>query len=526
MYRQQHSLRSNTQKGQALVLAVGLFAIAGIMFFLMFNSGRAVNEKINLVNAADSAAYSGAQIAARNLNFMAYTNRAMIANEVAIGHLFSYEVELQVLGQVFDKGFNSGGQLGGLVSAIYQQLFPLFSQDAGAANLELFMEGAEWLAGMMIVLYDINNDRYSGFQDQAFASLVRPNSAGNTVINDTMTAIARTYEAQPNSLIKVNDETTFNAFQGDDVPVSTTQAIEEAVSINENICSMILFANPSGAPLGDGRIVDGSRGDLCAGLSGGNANPDTVDDNGLMIAAIQATYQDPNNYTGGIWINDRNVLDYNVEADGQIWGTGTRVGQTTMEFRNNQMNWFAQDDSLTLNLDTQHTFNHSSDATSTIQSFSNSMNWLNVMLLNLLGLCNNSQVSCSELRNAQYDSIQRFAALNAERESAFVTAFLEQSNCSDGIGTDENGQPLEGWRNNMTSLDEKRQFCGPEQNVYAIARAEVFYERPDCYGNSQACTTESLGFQPPGVNQREAPNLFNPFWQVRLVQDPPPVAGG
>ncbi|WP_461429621.1 pilus assembly protein TadG-related protein, partial [Ketobacter sp.] len=60
MYRRNKFLTSSTQHGQALVLAIALFAVAGVMFFLMFNSGRAVNEKINLVNAADSAAYSGA----------------------------------------------------------------------------------------------------------------------------------------------------------------------------------------------------------------------------------------------------------------------------------------------------------------------------------------------------------------------------------------------------------------------------------------------------------------------------------
>jgi hypothetical protein len=47
-------------------------------------------EKSRLVNAADGAAYSGAVWAARNMNFMAYTNRAMIANHVAVGHYVSY----------------------------------------------------------------------------------------------------------------------------------------------------------------------------------------------------------------------------------------------------------------------------------------------------------------------------------------------------------------------------------------------------------------------------------------------------
>ena len=83
--RRNFSKFKSSQSGQSLVLAMGLFLVASVTAFLVFNSGRAVNEKINLVSAADAAAYSGAQIAARQLNFMAYTNRAMMANEVSVG---------------------------------------------------------------------------------------------------------------------------------------------------------------------------------------------------------------------------------------------------------------------------------------------------------------------------------------------------------------------------------------------------------------------------------------------------------
>ena len=87
-------LYRSKQKGQMLPVVIAVFLVAVVMFFAVFNSGRAVNEKINLVNAADAAAFSGAQVAARHLNFMAYTNRAMIANEAAIGHLYSFQVEV------------------------------------------------------------------------------------------------------------------------------------------------------------------------------------------------------------------------------------------------------------------------------------------------------------------------------------------------------------------------------------------------------------------------------------------------
>lgn len=51
--------------------------------------GELVNRKMRLVNAVDAAAYSGALLEARALNFDAYMQRAMIANECAIAQAVS-----------------------------------------------------------------------------------------------------------------------------------------------------------------------------------------------------------------------------------------------------------------------------------------------------------------------------------------------------------------------------------------------------------------------------------------------------
>ncbi len=61
-----------------------LVAAAAVVFF-MFNSGQLVQEKIRLTNTADAVAYSAGVLEARVLNYDAYTNRAIIANEIAIG---------------------------------------------------------------------------------------------------------------------------------------------------------------------------------------------------------------------------------------------------------------------------------------------------------------------------------------------------------------------------------------------------------------------------------------------------------
>ncbi|WP_229519347.1 pilus assembly protein TadG-related protein [Massilia rhizosphaerae] len=69
----------------------GLFALAGglIALFFLFNTGQLTAEKTKLVNTADAVAYSAGVMHARALNFAAYTNRALIANEVLIAQAVS-----------------------------------------------------------------------------------------------------------------------------------------------------------------------------------------------------------------------------------------------------------------------------------------------------------------------------------------------------------------------------------------------------------------------------------------------------
>ena len=72
------------QRGQALPLGLALVLLGVLTGFVLYNTGQSAIEKTRLVNAADAAAYSGAQWQARALNFQAYTNRAMVANQVSM----------------------------------------------------------------------------------------------------------------------------------------------------------------------------------------------------------------------------------------------------------------------------------------------------------------------------------------------------------------------------------------------------------------------------------------------------------
>lgn len=80
-------IRPQRQKGYAAVFSIVLFSALALSFLAMFNSGQITSHKIKLQNAVDAASYSTAVVVSRELNFMAYTNRAMVANQVAVGQV-------------------------------------------------------------------------------------------------------------------------------------------------------------------------------------------------------------------------------------------------------------------------------------------------------------------------------------------------------------------------------------------------------------------------------------------------------
>jgi hypothetical protein len=92
-----------SQRGQALIF--GLFVlISGLAaLFFFFNVGQLSREKTKLVNTADAVAYSAGVMQARALNFTAYGNRALVANEVLIAQMVSVSSWAQYIGDWTDN---------------------------------------------------------------------------------------------------------------------------------------------------------------------------------------------------------------------------------------------------------------------------------------------------------------------------------------------------------------------------------------------------------------------------------------
>lgn len=75
--------RPRAQGGQALVFGLLWLVPLLVVLLAVYAGAQYTTAKIELQNAADASAYSVATIAARDYNFSAYMNRAMVANQVA-----------------------------------------------------------------------------------------------------------------------------------------------------------------------------------------------------------------------------------------------------------------------------------------------------------------------------------------------------------------------------------------------------------------------------------------------------------
>ncbi len=202
------------QQGQALILALCLITVGLGTVVILYNTGQAAAEKARLVNAADAAAYSGAISMARNLNFIAYTNRAMVANHIMVGHLVSYVSWLRMVDDSTDKlpylveALNLAGDavasasfgLAAAVAAYFYISANLLDSSIQATEViaPLLLKGTEGMAKIYVPAIEIVNNGFYVAQQTARWNLINISSAGSlsTIMNET----AQVY----NKEIKIN----------------------------------------------------------------------------------------------------------------------------------------------------------------------------------------------------------------------------------------------------------------------------------------------------------------------------------
>lgn len=179
------------QRGQIAPVALFGVLIASAALVLMYNTGQKVTEKSLVANAADAAAYSGAVWTARHLNFIAYTNRAMVANHAAVGHLVSYVSWIRYIHESIEhvdritRYIPYVGQYVGTVEEIAQQVRQITEQ--GAAVIVPAIDG--W------------NMHFRAAQAEAQTSLALNN------LHDLMDQTARRWDPD----VRINDRNALGA---------------------------------------------------------------------------------------------------------------------------------------------------------------------------------------------------------------------------------------------------------------------------------------------------------------------------
>lgn len=98
------SVGPRRQRGHATMLTAILFVVAALAVTGMYNVGQQTTGKVRLQTVSDAAAYSVGTVVSRDLNFKAYTNRAMVANQIAVAQMIglaSWSRMLRHAGQNF-----------------------------------------------------------------------------------------------------------------------------------------------------------------------------------------------------------------------------------------------------------------------------------------------------------------------------------------------------------------------------------------------------------------------------------------
>lgn len=215
------------QRGQIMPLTLAGVVLAAILMIMLANLGNKVTEKSIVVNAADAAAYSGATWVAQHLNFMAYTNRAMIANHVGVGHFVAYMSWTRYIEDVSER-IDEVGQFIPYINAVTEAL---------EQSATLFRQLSELEGEIYVPLVDEVNQFYSAAQVEAHA-FINP---------ERVDAIMQAAAEELDPRIKINDLGALDALNA----VAATPIL---AAIGLQSTNLVTFAVPLEVDDRDGEI--------------------------------------------------------------------------------------------------------------------------------------------------------------------------------------------------------------------------------------------------------------------------------
>ncbi len=91
------------QKGYTMVLFIAFIIAVLLAGFSLYDNGTVASERIRMQNTADATAYSTMNVLSRDMNFIAYTNRAMVANQVAMAQMVGLSSWIHMLDRMIQN---------------------------------------------------------------------------------------------------------------------------------------------------------------------------------------------------------------------------------------------------------------------------------------------------------------------------------------------------------------------------------------------------------------------------------------
>jgi len=456
----QSRLTHRQQRGQAIVMAAFFAFLAAMMAFLVFNSGRAVNDKARLVNAADAAAYSAAVETARQMNFIAYTNRAMIVNQVAAGHMVSFMSELDYGIQFTTEPLHRLREMLSWVPIIGS--FLITADNAMQSLTSGAISFGQALLGTYMVAQNSINMTFSSSQESALAAL------NSGLLSSVMQGVAAGYQNYDGELQLLDTEDELNElsalFPADD-PLQTL--IESARTQEDELAAFVEQVNPG-------------------------------TDGGAMISMVS---QSVNNIAASRWYTDRGWNTAGLTPF--FYFSGTKTGSTRLvATANGGLDWEAQDQ-----------FNGSFRVLGVpiLSGLSVTASATGTELYEQSAYCLLLPSSCEGYKGiGNYLRISTDASGRPINDRLNVTAFMQKTLDVSTDGSLDRTHQLR----KIFSFYGNTETEPTQKTLRAYARAHVYYERPLCEGNQASC---SAGFRAwSNASRVEYANLFNPFWQVGM----------
>ncbi|MEM5551763.1 hypothetical protein HJP15_12360 [Pseudoalteromonas sp. NEC-BIFX-2020_002] len=185
------------ERGQSLVLGSVFLATIVMSILYLFNVSQQNLNKTKLQNSADATVISAAHLLSRDLNFKAYTNRAMVANHVAIAQY----VGLSSWGNMSEKaGENLAnvtswiplvGQITsaveGVLRAINQVLQPAMNGAVLATdivNTGLSISQDLMNSATMLAVVETSNDVLEANDNEAYVDIASAVGVGEFLLHD------------------------------------------------------------------------------------------------------------------------------------------------------------------------------------------------------------------------------------------------------------------------------------------------------------------------------------------------------